>query len=116
MHAFLNTQDYHRQHAPVRGRVLETRNIQGLAYLEVVLDNSTAARSGEGGADVRAMRHMGGGRGGMAGPDAPDTPGYQFLQTRGLGLIESPTLGKVVVLPIGMAQVSSVVLHFKEGD
>lgn len=71
MHAFLNTHNYHRQHAPVRGGVLETRNIQALAYLEVVLDNSTAARSGEGGADVRAVRHMGsGGRGDTPGPDA----------------------------------------------
>lgn len=99
MHAFLNTHNYHRQHAPVRGGVLETRNIQALAYLEVVLDNSTAARSGD-----------------MPGPDAPDKPGYQFLQTRGLVVIENPTLGKVAMLPIGMAQVSSVVLHVKEGD
>lgn len=112
MHAFLNTHNYHRQHAPVRDRVLETRNIQGLAYLEVVLDNSTAARSGELGADVRAVRHMGG-RGDMPGPDAPDTPGYQSTQARGLVVIENPTLGKVAV---PMAQVSSVVLHVKEGD
>lgn len=111
MHAFLNTHNYHWQHAPV----LETRNIQGLAYLEVVLHNSTAARSDEGGADVSAVRHMGG-HPDMPGPDAPDTPGYQFLQTRGLVVIENPTLGKVAVLPIGMAQVSSVVLHVKEGD
>lgn len=40
MHAFLDTHNYHRQHAPVRGRVLETRNIQGLAYLEVVLETA----------------------------------------------------------------------------
>ena len=40
--------------------------------------------------------------------DAPDTPGYQFLQARGLILIDNPTLGLVAMLPIGMAQVSSV--------
>lgn len=112
MHAFLNTHNYHRQHAPVRGRVLETRNIQGLKF---VFDNSTTAHGGEGGADVRAVRHMGG-NSDMPGPDAPDTPGYQFLQTRGLVVIDNPALGKVAVLPIGMAQVSSVVLHAKERD
>lgn len=57
-----------------------------------------------------------GGHPDMPGPDAPDTPGYQFLQTRGLVVIDNPMLGKVAVLPIGMAQVSSAVLHVKEGD
>lgn len=117
MHAFLNAHNYHRQHAPVRGRVLETRSIQGLAYLEVVVDKGKGKGKAGGGADVRAVRHMGGGRhADMPGPSAPDTPGYQFLQTRGVVIINNPTLGKVAVLPIGMAQVSSVVLHAKKGD
>ncbi|VDB86418.1 unnamed protein product [Peniophora sp. CBMAI 1063] len=47
---------------------------------------------------------------------APDRPGYQFLQARGLILIENPLLGRVAVLPIGMAQVSSVVLSVQKGD
>ena len=48
--------------------------------------------------------------------DAPDTAGYQFLQARGLILIDNPDLGLVAVLPIGMAQVSSVVLSVQPGD
>lgn len=96
MHAFLNTFNYHRQHAPVSGKVLEAKNIQGAAYLEVD-------------ANCRPIRAM-------CGPDAPDSPGYQFLQTRGMVIIENEKLGKVAVLPIGMAQVSSVKLTVKEGD
>ena len=48
-------------------------------------------------------------------PDAPDSPGYQFIQARGMVLIDSD-IGLVAVLPIGMAQVSSVVLSVKPGD
>ncbi|PIL23623.1 hypothetical protein GSI_14936 [Ganoderma sinense ZZ0214-1] len=47
--------------------------------------------------------------------NAPNSPGYQFLQARALILIENK-IGLVAVLPIGMAQVSSVVLSVKEGD
>ena len=47
--------------------------------------------------------------------DAPGSAGYQFVQARGLILIESD-IGLVAVLPIGMAQVSSVVLSVKKGD
>jgi phosphatidylserine decarboxylase len=43
MHAFLNTTDYHRQHAPVSGIVREAKVIQGAAYLEVVVDTTTDA-------------------------------------------------------------------------
>lgn len=48
--------------------------------------------------------------------DAADTPGYQFLQMRGLIMIDSPTLGLVAVLPIGMALVSSVKLCVSVGQ
>ncbi|KAI3554555.1 hypothetical protein CABS02_05372 [Colletotrichum abscissum] len=97
MHAFLNTTNYHRQHAPVSGRVLEAKNIQGMAHLE-------ADTVGDG--QVRMM----------GGVDASENPGYQFLQTRGLVVIENPVLGKVAFLPIGMAMVSSVDLFVAEGD
>ncbi|KAJ4007711.1 hypothetical protein NW752_010380 [Fusarium irregulare] len=96
MHAFLNTFNYHRQHAPVSGKVVEVKNIQGAAYLEV---NAKCER-------VRKM----------CGTDAPDSPGYQFLQTRGLCVIDNPVLGLVAVLPIGMAQVSSVKMTARVGD
>ncbi|CAG8823138.1 10201_t:CDS:1, partial [Dentiscutata erythropus] len=47
--------------------------------------------------------------------DVPDPPGYQFCQARGLIIIDSPKVGKVAVLPVGMAQVSSVILSTKPG-
>ncbi|KAF4974167.1 hypothetical protein FZEAL_8897 [Fusarium zealandicum] len=96
MHAFLNTFNYHRQHAPVSGKVIEVKNIQGAAYMEV---NSKCE-------PVRVM----------CGPDAPDSPGYQFIQSRGMCVIENDVLGKVAFLPIGMAQVSSVKMTVSEGD
>jgi phosphatidylserine decarboxylase len=81
MHSFLGPNDYHRFHAPVRGTVLECRAIQGEVYLDVNITGGTF--------------------------DAPDGAGYQFIQTRGLIIFDSP-IGLVAVLPIGMAQVSSV--------
>lgn len=142
-HSFLNTTDYHRQHAPVSGRIVEAKVIPGLCYLEVVLKaNDNTDTSGD--KPKNGRPHLGMHRGIRekkeddtiipysaiiaigAGPDsdttptnsitAPDTPGYQFLQARGLVLIDSPELGLVAVLPIGMAQVSSVVLSVKAGD
>ncbi|KAI1501534.1 phosphatidylserine decarboxylase-domain-containing protein [Biscogniauxia marginata] len=96
MHAFLNPYNYHRQHSPVSGKVLEARTIQGAAYFEVSTKNHPN----------RSILEF----------VAPDSPGYQFLQTRGLVVIDNPTLGKVAVLPIGMAMISSVKLSVKEGD
>lgn len=40
--------------------------------------------------------------------DAPDDAGYQWCQARGLIIIDTVVYGNVTVLPIGMAQVSSV--------
>lgn len=55
--------------------------------------------------------------------DAPDTPGYQFLQTRGIIIINNEKLGRVAIMPIGMAVVSSVTVNkellgktIKKGD
>jgi phosphatidylserine decarboxylase len=107
MHAFLNTFDYHRQHAPVKGVVKEAKVIQGAAYLEVKV---TTGLKGKGPTLTPIRTYEG------SGPDAPDSPGYQFLQTRGLIIIDSKELGLVAVLPIGMAQVSSVKLSVKAGD
>jgi hypothetical protein len=42
--------------------------------------------------------------------NAPNSPGYQFCQARGLIVIDSPTVGNVAVLPVGMRQVSSVII------
>ena len=46
--------------------------------------------------------------------DAPDEAGYEFTQTRGLIVLDSP-VGLVAILPIGMAQVSSVNMVAVEG-
>ena len=117
MHSFLNTFDYHRQHAPVSGKVLEIDTIQGAAYLEVVVKKDEK----EGHNYLEPCRLMHDRQGverkkaeeSIHTVDTPDNPGYQFLQTRGLIIIESDALGKVAVFPTGMAQVSSVVM--KEG-
>lgn len=84
-HSFLRLTDYHRYHAPVAGVVREVRNIRGRVYLDVVrnADGSLSAQNG-------------------------DT--YQFNQERGLVVIESPTVGLVAVVPVGMTFISSVVL------
>ncbi|GBB94798.1 hypothetical protein RclHR1_24140001 [Rhizophagus clarus] len=101
MHAYLAPYDYHRQHAPVDGKVLEAKVIPGQAYLEVVVQKHSDGKS-----RLNLNRLI-----------APDSPGYQFVQIRGLIVIDSPKIGKVAVLPIGMAQVSSVVIppHIKPG-
>jgi phosphatidylserine decarboxylase len=114
MHAFLNTFDYHRQHAPVAGKVVEAKVIQGAAYLEVVVqpdENGVPTL-----APIRGHKNKAPKKGFYSSVSAPDSPGYQFLQMRGLITIDSPVLGLVAVLPIGMAQVSSVKLSVKAGD
>ena len=88
-HSFLNVNDYHRFHVPVGGIVLEVRKIPGRASQEVVVlpDGSL---------------------------DCVDGTGFQFTQDRGLIILDSPC-GLVAVLPIGMAQVSSVNLTAQVG-
>ncbi|RDK46662.1 hypothetical protein M752DRAFT_305868 [Aspergillus phoenicis ATCC 13157] len=106
-HVFLNSFDYHRQHAPVSGTVEVIDVIQGAAYLEVLVKTDEqvghnylelSRNIGEKPKDPSGFHTL----------DAPDTPGYQFLQTRGVVIINNENLGRVVVLPIGMAMVSSV--------
>lgn len=87
-HAFLGPNDYHRFHAPCRGTVLECRAIQQRVMLDVVIKDGKF--------------------------DAPDGAGYEFKQTRGLIIFDTP-IGLVAVLPIGMAQVSSVNMTAVEG-
>ena len=40
-HSFLNTFDYHRWHAPVQGRILEARVIQGQAFMDIGVTHPT---------------------------------------------------------------------------
>lgn len=111
MHSFLNTFNYHRQHAPVGGTLLEARVIQGAAYVDVIA-------TPDGG--LKRSRRMAE-PGGFPTPppsienktDALDGSGYQFLQTRGLFIIDAGAIGLVAVLPIGMGQVDSVISSVK---
>jgi phosphatidylserine decarboxylase len=89
-HSFLNINDYHWFHVPVAGVVREVRKIPGKATMDVI-------RKPDGSLDI------------------VDGTGYQFTQDRGLIIIDSP-LGLVAVLPIGMAQVSSVNLTAEVGS
>jgi phosphatidylserine decarboxylase len=107
VHSFLNVFDYHRQHAPEAGRILEAKFIPGQVYLDVVLERLDAEqRADESSALANALvprRYL----------DAEDPTGYQFVQCRGLFVLET-AIGKIAVLPMGMAQVSSV-LFVKPG-
>lgn len=101
MHSFLGPTDYHRQHAPIGGKVLEARVIHGQVYLKVeakVVDNT------EGKHTLEVKRNF----------DLLNTAGYQFAQSRGLIILETP-IGLVAVLPIGMCQVSSVIITAEVG-
>ncbi len=95
-HSALRTFDYHRFHAPAAGTVLESRVIQGRAWLDVRVETTRQ--------DGTAVNRI----------EAVEGTGYQFLQTRGLVVIET-RVGLVACLPVGMAQVSSVVLTAEVG-
>ena len=98
-HTFLNTYDYHRLHTPVRGWVKEAKFIPGQVYLEVHLkEQEGEPADGQLAKAVVPQRYLG----------AEDATGYQFVQCRGLLVIESP-IGHVAIWSMGMAHVSSVV-------
>ena len=89
-HSFLYIDDYHRYHVPVAGTVKELRKISGKVYMDVFREPDGTLNVVDG-----------------------DT--YQFNQERGLIVIESPEVGLVAILPIGMAYVSSVNLTTEVG-
>lgn len=92
VHYFLGPYDYHRFHTPVKGRVLEIKDIRGKVFLNVEMT-----------ADGQW--------------DAPDgsEDSYEFEQARGLVIVDGgKDVGKVAILPIGMAQVSGVMMYTKE--
>lgn len=83
-HSFLNVNDYHRYHFAVGGTVKETKIISQNVALEVAW-NSTEGRY-----------------------DPIDSTGWQFTQTRGYAIVDTGEYGLVALIPMGMAQVSSV--------
>ncbi|CAG8662668.1 775_t:CDS:1 [Dentiscutata erythropus] len=106
MHSFLVPYNYHRVHTPVEGKVLEAKVIPGQTYCDVTVKKDTRGKM-----TLKPSRKF------LRTDeiDVPDPPGYQFCQTRGLIVIDSPKIGKVAILPVGMSQVSSVVLTTKLG-
>jgi phosphatidylserine decarboxylase len=114
-HSYLNVFDYHRQHTAVSGTVLDAKFIPGQVYLDVVLEELTkkGTVTQEGTEDTNSTlanaviprRYL----------DSEDPTGYQFVQCRGLLVMESP-IGKVAILPMGMGQVSSVVFVTPKAD
>jgi hypothetical protein len=90
----------------VAGKVLEAKFIPGQVYLEVHLaEQGEADENGDLANAVILQRSL----------DAEDSTGYQFVQCRGLLVLESK-IGKVAILPMGMAQVSSVLFVTSQTD
>lgn len=89
VHYFLGPYSYHRFHTPVAGKVEESFAIRGQVFLDVDITDGQF--------------------------DAPDNSegAYEFYQSRGVITIDTTNspygdMGIVAVIPIGMAQVSSV--------
>jgi phosphatidylserine decarboxylase len=88
-HSYLDVTDYHRFHVPVSGKIRESRIIPGCAFVQVTKDKDGKF-------------------------SAKDEVGFQFRQSRGFVVIDSP-VGLVAVIPIGMGHVSSVVVTAEAG-
>jgi phosphatidylserine decarboxylase len=83
-HTFLNVNDYHRYHFAVGGTVKEKEIISKNVALEVAWNPEQ-------------------------GKYIPiDSTGWQFTQTRGYVIVDTGPYGLVALIPMGMAQVSSV--------
>jgi phosphatidylserine decarboxylase len=92
--SFLSGADYHRWRAPIDGVVRQARIADGLMF-------SDAESAGF---DPTAATY---------------SQGYETaVNTRGLVFIESedPVIGMVCVIPIGITEISSVVINVKDGD
>lgn len=83
-HTFLNVNDYHRYHFAVGGTIKEKKKVVQNVALEVAW-NSTQNKY-----------------------DPIDSTGWQFSQTRGYVIVDTEKYGLVALIPMGMAQVSSV--------
>ncbi|MEM9172796.1 MAG: phosphatidylserine decarboxylase [Pseudomonadota bacterium] len=89
MSAYLQMYDYHRMHVPAAGKVLEAKKIPGTVGLQIEAE------------------------GDMLIP-IPQL-GFQFTQDRGLLVLETDAMGLVALIPVGMVQISSVVLTAEVG-
>lgn len=92
LQSFLAGSDYHRWHAPISGTVIEAQVIQGLTFSELLSE----------GLDLSA---------------GTNSQGYQAtVNTRGLIIIENPTIGRVAVVPIGITEISSITINVTKDD
>jgi len=83
-HTFLNVNDYHRFHFAVGGTIKDNKKISKNVALEVAWNSKQ-------------------------GKYVPiDSTGWQFSQTRGYVVVDTGKYGLVALIPMGMAQVSSV--------
>lgn len=92
--SFLSGANYHRWRSPIGGVVRQARVVDGLMF-------SDAESAG---VDLTAATY---------------SQGYETcVNTRALVFIESPdpVIGMVCVIPIGITEISSVVIEVKEGD
>ena len=97
-HQFLDVNNYHRLHVPVKGKIIYMRHIQ------------SGTRMKSGWRPPLSKKDF--------GYYAPrDTADWQFGQTRLVIGIETPNHGVVIASPMGMAQVASIELRdwVKEG-
>lgn len=86
---FLQLFNYHRLHTPVSGKVLESRKIPGIVGMTIQKKGDELVPVPE--------------------------PGFEFTQDRGLIVMENDLVGKVAIVPVGMAQISSVELTAEVG-
>ncbi len=102
-HTFLDVQDYHRYHFPVGGTVKEINIISQDDAVGGIISWSPEKKKYLLDASV---------------------PGWQFIETRGVVVVETENYGLVALIPVGMSQVSSVNFEanvqmgasFKKGD
>ena len=111
IYGWLGESDYHRIYTPVGGKVMEARIISGQHYALIeTMDLETEANGSKDGSThgqrktLRKRRLF----------CTPNEPGYQFVQGRGLVVLETE-IGMVAVLPVGVAVVSLLILTAEEG-
>lgn len=99
VHYFLGPYSYHRFHTPVSGLVAELTKVHGKTFLDVNLEDTPGQFS----APDKSIK-------------GKPPVGYEFSQARGYLIIDtsnSPAgdVGLVAAIPVGMCQVSSVLLN-----
>ena len=111
MHGYNATSDYHRIHAPVGGKVVEARVMSGQHYALIETLDLETEQSGSANYSIDEKKKTLHKRRVFY---TPNDPGYQFVQGRGLVVLDT-YIGMVAILPVGMAVISSVILTAEEG-